>query len=342
MAALRRRQRRQDQPDADPAAGLDLDAVADAVSAVAGVALASGPEPVLAGSWPDAYTLTLDTDDPPWDGTLVARVCSPAVAAHEAGWISALGEAGFPVPEVVISAPDQGVLAFRATAGVNLAGCMVDDLMALPKFLAAFGQLHARLHALPVEGPDGLEGVADGVDPLVELYERAGTDAVRAALSAELAWLNTNRPTGGTAVPCHGDFNPVHVYIEDGDTSTAVPVNWTRARLAEPAYDVAATVTAFWTSPLYVESAMQRTALKMVRDSLIGAYRKAYDEAVAVPLDDEVVDYWQAYHLVWLAAGVVRRIQDEPVSPWDSAANAHRPESALDDLRDRFQELTEA
>jgi aminoglycoside phosphotransferase (APT) family kinase protein len=337
MAALRRRQRRQDQPDPDPAAGLDLGAVADAVSAVAGVALASGPEPVLAGAGPDAYTLTLDTDDPPWDATLVARVAPVAVVTHEAGWISALGEAGFPVPDVVISAPDRGVLAFRATAGVNLAGCMVDDLMALPKFLAAFGQLHARLHGLSGLPAEGLAGVAD---PLDELDARAGTDAVRAALSEELAWLDTHRPVGGTAVPCHGDFNPVHVYIEDGDTSTAVPVNWTRARLAEPAYDVAATVTAFWTSPLYVESTMQRTALRMVRDSLISAYLKAYGEATTAPLDDETVDYWQAYHLAWLAAGVVRRIQDEPVSPWDPAANAHRPEPALDDIRDRFRELT--
>jgi aminoglycoside phosphotransferase (APT) family kinase protein len=327
MAALRRRQQRDQAESAGPA--LDLDVVAEAIGVAAGVAPAVGPEPVLAGAGPDAYSFEVDSDDPRWDGTLVARVTDPAVADHEASWIARLGGLGFPVPEVVGAAADHGVLVFRATAGVNLAASMIDDLMSLPRLLAAFGQLHARLHGLPTEG------LPAGDEPLAELHDRASADPVR----DELAWLDANRPDATAAVPCHGDYNPVHVYIDDGDPSTAVPVNWTAARLAEPAYDVAATVTAFWTSPLYVESAMQRTALKMVRDSLISAYLKAYGEATATPLDDRAVDYWQAFHLASLATALVRRLRDEPVSPWEPAANAHRPSSALDDVRERFWEL---
>ena len=61
MAVLRRRGRRQEQ-EHDPASGLDLDAVAEAVRAAAeptlgdGLELTHGPEPIL-GYGPDVYRM---------------------------------------------------------------------------------------------------------------------------------------------------------------------------------------------------------------------------------------------------------------------------------------------
>jgi aminoglycoside phosphotransferase (APT) family kinase protein len=241
---------------------------------------------------------------------------------------------------------------------------MVDDIMAVPKFLAAFGSLHARLHALPLADPDarrpgtdiaaGEDGRDGGRstdldvdsdeqdDPVDELLDRAATGPVRDEVDRELTWLDKYRPGEAAPALCHGELNPVHVYIADGDPATAVPVNWTRARLAAPAFDVAATVTAFWTAPLYVDGTVQRTALKMIRDSLISAYLKAYGEAApAGPLDDEALRYWQAFHLAELATEVARRRHDLPTGPWDPATNVHKPADALDDLRHRFWELAD-
>jgi aminoglycoside phosphotransferase (APT) family kinase protein len=220
---------------------------------------------------------------------------------------------------------------------MNLASCMVDDVMAVPQFLAAFGRLHARLHGLEVTG---LPGPAGG-HPLDELLERAGAEAVRREVDDELAWLDENRPgeTERPRVLCHGDLNPVHVYVAGGDASTAVPVNWTRARRAEAAYDVAGTVTAFWTAPLYVDSTVQRTALKVVRDSLISAYLKAYGEASRDELDDGALRYWQAFHLAALAVDLARRLHERPPGPWDPAGNVTKPADALQDLRHHFREL---
>jgi aminoglycoside phosphotransferase (APT) family kinase protein len=363
MAVLRRRGRRRDQDGANGATDLDLDAVGTAVLDTAEAALGArpdlttGPEAVLAGAGPDAYSFELATDDPGWSGLLVARTSDDDVLANETAWIRALDAAGYPVPEVVADRSDDGVVVFRPPAGVNLAGCMVDDFMAVPRFLAAFGQLHARLHALPVDdlvaaaaagasnGDDGAgsNGDDDNDDdaPLDELLDRATAEAVRADVDTELTWLDKFRPGEAPAVLCHGELNPVHVYVDGGDTATAVPVNWTRARLAPRTFDVAATVTAFWTSPLYVDGTVQRTALKMIRDSLMSAYLKAYTEASPEPLDDEALRYWQAFHLGWLATDLARRIHDQPVGAWDPAAAVPKPADALQDVRQRFWELAE-
>jgi aminoglycoside phosphotransferase (APT) family kinase protein len=227
---------------------------------------------------------------------------------------------------------------------------MVEDMLAVPRLLAGFGRLHARLHGLPLDelGPDLALG--DDTTPLDELTDRAdaaGTEAVRDAMDSELTWLAKYLPSESRGngrdgdVLCHGELNPVHVYVTDADPDTAVAVNWTRARRAEPAFDVAATVTAFWTSPLYVEGTVQRTAMKMVRDSLISAYLKAYAEASAGGLDDDAIRYWQAFHLGSLATDLARRVHDEPVAAWEAAASVPNPAGALDDVRKHFRDLTE-
>jgi aminoglycoside phosphotransferase (APT) family kinase protein len=350
-----RRDRRRDQ-NGGAATTLDLDAVAttvlDAAEAALGTrpTLTDGPTAVLAGAGPDAYSFELATDAAGWQGTLVARTSDPDVLGQEAAWIGAVGGAGFPAPEVVSDQHDEGVVVFRPPPGTNLAGCMVDDIMAVPKFLAAFGQLHARLHALPVATLTEGSGSRDDTtpSPLDELGDGDGDgddddgSGNSEALAAELGWLSDHQPEDRSTALCHGELNPLHVYVDGGDPSTAVPVNWTRARLADPAYDVAATLTAFWSLPIYVESAVQRTMVKMFRDSLSTAYLDAYTEASPDGVDDRSLRYWQAYHLAWLASALVRRIDGEPVGPWDPAANVVHPDNALADVRARFWDLAKS
>jgi len=348
MAVLRRRGGRREQPGggaSSAADDLDLRAVAttllDAAEAALGARpeLTEGPEPIPAGAGagPDAYLFAVATDDPAWSGTLVARTSPVEVLRREAGCIRALGGAGYPVPEMVSDQAEQGVVVVRPAAGASLASAMVDDFMAVPKLLAGFGQLHARLHDLPPAALDGLDLGRDAA-PLDELTDRAAVDAVQTELDAELTWLAKNhpRPPDEREVLCHGELNPVHVYVVDTDPSTECPVNWTRARRAAPAFDVAATTIAFWTAPLYVESTVQRTALKVIRDSLISGYLKAYTEASTGGLDDDALAYWQAFHLGWLATDLARRLHDEPVGSWEPAASAVNPAGALDDVRKRF------
>jgi aminoglycoside phosphotransferase (APT) family kinase protein len=349
MAVLRRRGRRQEQEQQDdPAAGLDLDGVAEAVRDAAEPTLGSrpelthGPEPIL-GYGPDIYRVRLATEDPAWAGTLLARASEPDVLRREAAFVEALRAAGFPAPDLVAApgAPesdgddgdDGDVLVFRQPPGDSLANVMVANVTSVPQFLADFGRLHARLHGLPTDGV-----TPDGPDPLDDLDARAEPEPVRQAVESELAWLRAHRPPDGPQVPCHTELSPAYVYLEGTDTATALPVNWTRARLGDPAYDVAASVTAFWSVPIYVDNALQRKALKMARDSLVSAYLAAYRESAPHPLDEDRLDYWQAFHLGWLATHVARRIEGVN-GPWEAGTIVAQPTSTLDDLRARFHEL---
>jgi aminoglycoside phosphotransferase (APT) family kinase protein len=337
MAVLRRRGRgheRHERQD-DPVSGLDLDAVAETVLAAASVGtgeLDHGPEPVL-GYGPDAYRVELATDDPRWAGTLLARTSDARTLHREAAFVGALDTAGFPVPELV-TAPGDGLLIFRQPPGDSLASAMVANVTSVPQFLAAFGALHAKLHHLPTDGLDA------GPDPLDELAERAAPEAVQAEVASELAWLRAHRPTDGTQVVCHSELSPAYVYLRGTDTSTAVPVNWTRARLGDPAYDVAGTVTAFWSVPIYVDNALHRKALKMARDSLVSAYLSAYREAAPHPLDDGRLAYWQAFHLAWLATDIARRLRGVN-GPWEAGTIVAQPESTFDDVRARFRDFAD-
>jgi aminoglycoside phosphotransferase (APT) family kinase protein len=342
MAVLRRRGRRQEhENENDPAAGLDLEAVAEAVGAAAERTLGSrpelthGPEPIL-GYGPDIYRVRLATEDPAWAGTLLARASDADVLGREAAFVEALRAAGFPAPELVAPEADGGVLVFRQPPGDSLANVMVANVTSVPQFLADFGRLHARLHGLPTDGVK-----PDGPDPLDELDARAEPEPVRQAVEAELAWLRAHRPADGPQVLCHTELSPAYVYLEGTDTATAVPVNWTRARAGDPAYDVAATVTAFWSVPIYVDNALQRKAVKMARDSLVSAYLTAYRESAPHPLDEGRLDYWQAFHLGWLATHVARRIHGVN-GPWEAGTIVAQPTSTLDDLRARFHDLAPA
>jgi hypothetical protein len=342
MAMLRRRDRQ--GGDTGWAAAdldqLDLDAVGDAVRDAAGAALgtrpglAEGPEAVLAGYGPDAYRLRLATDDPAWSGPLIVREGEDDDLAHEAAWLRAAAAGGFPAPALVTD-PSSPVLAFRQPAGATLTERMLTDMPGIPKLLAGFGELHARLHRLPT---DGLPAPAAGADPVDALEADATTDAVRGEIANELGWLRRRRPATTGPVACHGMFNPVHVYLEGGDFSSAVPVNWTRARVIEREFDVAATITAFWSVPLYLENAVYRKGMQMAREPLVEAYREAYASS-APGLDDAALRYWQVLHLTQLLADAGRRLHGDLGSAWDTARGVVDAKAAMDEIRTRIRNV---
>jgi hypothetical protein len=342
MAILRRRDRQ--AGDTGWAAAdldqLDLDAVRDAVLDTAGAELgtrptaAEGPEPLLAGYGPDAYRMRLATGDAAWSGPLIVREGEDEDLAREAAWLRAAAAGGFPAPSVV-TGPSSPVLAFRQPAGATLTERMLIDMPAIPKLLAGFGELHARLHRLPT---GSLPAPAAGSDPVDTLEAGATSEAVRGEISNELGWLRRRRPATTAPVACHGLFNPIHVYLEGGDFSSAVPVNWTQARVIEREFDVAATVTAFWSAPLYVENAMYRKGMQMARQPLIDAYQEAYG-ASAPGLDDAALRYWQVLHLTQLLADAARRRHGELGGPWDTARGVVDPTSAMDEIRTRIRNV---
>jgi aminoglycoside phosphotransferase (APT) family kinase protein len=296
------------------------------------------PEPAL-GFGPDVFRFSLVTTDPPWPGTsFLARLGGGTALEREAAWARAVGAAGFPTPEPLLVAPDAGVLVLPEPPGVTLTEAMLVDMVHIPRFLTALGQLHARLHETPADAvPDGSTDVSAGA----LLAERAGTDMVRSALAEEVAWLAGHTPAArGKAVVCHGELHPSHVYMDPAEPEAAALVNWSTARLAEPELDVAGTMVAFWFSPYYVDNAMYRKGLSMAVGPIVDAYLKAYREGASQPLDDDALRYWQAFQVALLAADVAHLVHHGPRHGWDAIRSVIRPERTLDDLHARFRELT--
>jgi Ser/Thr protein kinase RdoA (MazF antagonist) len=326
MSVIRRGRAPQPAPAEE---GLPPRWVADVIAAVAPYPLADAPEPLVAGAGPGAFTVELSTGDPFWSGPLVARIGEPVVLQWETAWIRAVAAPGFPVPEVVADRYDQGVVLFRLPAGTTLAGCMATDFMRMPHYLATLGQMHARLHAFPIAGDRSRPRA------LLPLPPPGGGDEDR--------WLAERRPSpaAGREVVCHGQLYPTNVYL-DGDADP-VAIDWTRACVGDPAYDVASTLVAFWVLPLYVDNAIQRKMVKMARDSLASSYLDAYRDAASSsgPLDEAALRYWQAHHLWQLAAEVNRRVTGDRLSAWSPAATIPDPAKSLDDLRTHFWELTD-
>jgi aminoglycoside phosphotransferase (APT) family kinase protein len=344
MAVFRRRRARAEHATA----GGDTDTVAQRVLASALSDLgarpdfAVPPEAVPGGAGPDAYTFTLATSEPRWAGQLVARISPVEVLSHESRWQAALSAAGCPVPELVVDRPGDGLLVFRPPAGDNLAAVMATDLMHLPDLLATFGRMHARLHALPVDGVAA--AVGPSTDPVEELAALAAGSPAGAAVESELDWLRSHGPASAPddAVICHGDLSAVHVMVQRGDEPVEVAVNWTRARLADPSFDVAATLVSFWASPIYVANMAHRAGLKLARDSLASSYLNHYRGAASRPVDDDALAYWQAFHLAALALHLAEAVQGVELGVWHPAAAAAQPPKALQEVRNRFWELTEA
>jgi aminoglycoside phosphotransferase (APT) family kinase protein len=323
-----------DQDELDAVAGVVRDMAAADLGARPNVA--EGPAAILTGSGPSSFWLRLSTDDPRWSGGLMVRDLDDETLAHEAAWLRAMRAAGFPVPDLVTDPPGE-VLVYRQPPGINLTAQMIKDLAGVAKLLAGFGELHARLHRVPTAGLD--QGAAAAADPLAELEDRATSPAVHDAVADEIDWLRRRRPDARGAVACHTEFNPLHVYLDGGDFSTATALNWTRARLADPEYDVAATVVALWSVPLFLDNAMYRKGMKMAREPVTNAYLEGYKGSAARPLNDQAMAYWQVHHLTKLVIDATRKLNNELGSPWDVARGVINPEGTIKEIRAHIREV---
>jgi aminoglycoside phosphotransferase (APT) family kinase protein len=281
----------------------------------------TGPPEVCVDCGRGAYVCRLAGEQPPpWDGELVVRVrpgggvdAADAVR-REAAWHELAAAGGVAVPRVLaVRASDaaaDAVLVTERGAGKPLLQCMATNFGLIPDLVSLLGELHARVHALPVPEDGSLRSVArDG-----------GTR------------------DGGAPVVCHGDFQPSAVRVDPGDIRGAVVTNWSSARLAEREYDVALTMLMFWSAPYLAPGRGQRKMLKTVREMLIEGYRAAYERHA--PLDGERLRHWGAFHaLAWQA-----RLVDPPAGrpdPWDPAALVTFPDAYRRDLARRAARLTQ-
>ena len=254
-----------------------------ATHGMAELAFAQTPARILGGFDTLIYSFALRAPPADLAGPLILRLYrdadGPQRAQGEAAVQNTAATLGYPTPRVLAVCPDRGVLGGAFQVMQRLPGRVMVDaffgpaLLRLPGVLA---DLHLRLHALDASGFRA-QLAAPGEAPSVERDLSQAAAAIARAQLDELHplldWLRANRPPPAAAVLCHGDFHPLNVLV-DGSAVCGV-LDWARARLAEPAWDVGASVALFTQGPLRMPGALQGLAAAL-RRWLANRYVRAY------------------------------------------------------------------
>jgi len=279
---------------------------------------ASAPAQMLGGF--DTLVYAFEVADPPpaLAGPLVLRVYrdarGPERAHLEACVQNAVGELGYPTPRVLLTCLDRTVLggAFqvmrRVHGRVMLDAIFGPSVLRMPTVLAT---LHAQLHSLDAQAftarltaakcsAEQLSVAAD----LDDLQARIGA-AQLSGLAPALEWVQNHLPSArGRNVVCHGDFHPLNVLV-DGQRVSGV-LDWARTKLADPAWDVGATIALTTHGPLRLPGVLHRAAMT-ARQWFVDRYVSAYVRLR--PLDRTAVRYYEAVRCLAMLVEAGEHIQ---------------------------------
>ena len=237
---------------------------------------------------------------------------------REARCIVAAGEAGLPVPKVLVHSDDVSLLGAAGIVMARVEGEAIarkllrDDRFegARHTLVAECGRALAGVHRLDpsVLGdgtpsafggePDGADVPAAAPDPLDEMrgaLESLGRTTP--VFEYALRWLESNRPAP-TAAPSlvHGDFRLGNLMVDE-DGLVAV-LDWELAHLGDPAEDLGWLCVRAWRF-----GAEGPVAGLGERRELLDAYH----DAGGVQIDPEVLRWWEVYgNLRW---GVICMVQ---------------------------------
>ncbi|HKY67949.1 MAG TPA: phosphotransferase, partial [Acidimicrobiales bacterium] len=307
------------------------------------VELAGPVEPLVGSHGRGAFTCQVAGDAPePWDRAVVVRVADPSSAVRERDWHAFLVEGGHPVPAALGALPvddERTALVLAQGPSLTLMEALGVNPIAIPQLLRSMAEAHAALHRVPVDGAPGGDPAAA---PLAQLDRALADPELEATFGAARRRLAENPPAPGRPVVCHGDLQPASMRLEGDDTSTAMLVNWSSARVGDAEDDVALTSLMFWSAPYLAEGMGQRKMMKTVRDMIIDGYRAAYEGAGGtVALDADRLRYWGAVHALVMAVRLAEADRrGGPADAWDPVALVHHPGPYRKDLARRVARLT--
>jgi aminoglycoside phosphotransferase (APT) family kinase protein len=267
-------------------------------------------------------------------------------AQFEGAVQNALAGIGYPVPRVIAVSTDTDVLGGAFTIMQRMPGRVMLSALLGPRMLgtsATLGRLHARLHAIDPEmleraladagmPPSGWIGGYDRGWMRGEM-EKARLDGLRDGME----WLESNVPPAPARLAiCHGDFHPLNVLLDGRHVSGVL--DWAMTQIADPAWDVGATMALFGHGPVDLPGPLLRV-VGMLRGAMLRRYVKAYAETM--PLDMGAVRYYEAFRLwLFLMEGGQHRQSMGGVIPPPSKPTAFHAKAVLDGIARRFTEIT--
>jgi aminoglycoside phosphotransferase (APT) family kinase protein len=214
--------------------------------------------------------------------------------------VRAAHAAGVPVPRPHFACSDPEVLGtsfyvMDFEGGEALARRLLRDERyagAREKMTAQLAQIAARIHAIPVDGPElaGLAGPPAGKTGALAELERVAQGV--ASLAAEphpvldLAerWLRARLPADARTTLVHGDFRVGNVLFDENGARAML--DWELAKLGDPVEDLGWLCTRAWR---FGSDALPAGGIG-TREDLLAAYR----EAGGGEVDPEHLRFWEA------------------------------------------------
>jgi aminoglycoside phosphotransferase (APT) family kinase protein len=208
---------------------------------VPGLDFAEPPAPLGGGFDTEIYAFRLRRAPAGFDGPLVLRVLrahhDPARVLREAATQNTLAAQGYPAPRVLLATADPAPLGAAFAIMPRAPG--VPLLSRLVGMAGVLVEAQLRLHALD---PTPLRATLPDFDDYLAALAHRIDAASLSGLAPLLAWLRERRPRPDTgAVICHGDLHPQNILVEGRAVSGVL--DWPNALVAEPAFDVASTLS---------------------------------------------------------------------------------------------------
>jgi len=272
-----------------------------------GLAYAKPPE-ILKYVQSAICAFELEAPPPELSGPLILRLRRRArlarFALRERAVHAALIEAGAPVPRALMASMGEGPLGLPFTITERVEGHPALGLWSGPfafaRMASTVAAVQLDLHALDTEAflrtaeRHGVQRDALTLDDPIDYIERRVRRNAIDWLAPGISWLHEmRRRGGGERVVCHGDLHGSNILLRGGAVEGVI--DWEAAMVADPAYDVAATLSAIETRNdfSHVLRPLIRPAVARVRERYLRAYRSTR------PLDMEAVRFYQARRLAF-------------------------------------------
>jgi aminoglycoside phosphotransferase (APT) family kinase protein len=277
------------------------------------LAYAEPPARIVGGYDTTIYSLRLAAAPDEFGRPLILRVfrddTEPVRPRFERAVQNAVASLGFPAPRVLLAGErsDAFGAAFLLMARVPGERMLERMWRGFHRTARLLGKTHARLHGLDVHafrrslGDQESALVETGPAPLLDLLERRAAAASLQGLRSGITWLRAHKPPEAPRLAlCHGDFHPLNILLVGEEVSGVI--DWTLSRVADPAFDVGATIAIFRHGPIDLPAALQPLA-DVARRLLLTAYLHAYLRESS--LDRRVLRYYEALRclLLLLEAG---------------------------------------
>jgi aminoglycoside phosphotransferase (APT) family kinase protein len=238
-----------------------------------------------------------------WSAPIVARVPPRAerfaLLERESLLQAWAADHGYPAPRVVdVLAPgelfESPVQIVQRVPGGTMTDAMTARPWRIPRLVGRLGELHARVHALPV--PDWARSAEwSVVERRLALVQFVLERHSHPELAVALEQVERLRPSLDVAEPvlCHGDFHPMNLLVDGDDTAV---IDWTDAGIGDAHSDIARTAWLFLFASAASPRRAERSVLKPMAPVLSRRYLASYRRHR--PVDPDRVRLWMPLHLL--------------------------------------------